>query len=224
MPAIAAMPALALLITALGAVGVAFLGLAAMRLARRRLLGAGAHGATGLGLLALGGVLAAVSLNLYTYQRLTHEQVIGEIGFHRVAPERFQADLRRAGSHAVQRFELRGDEWQIDARILKFRGLAQLAGLNARYRLERLSGRYQSIEDERRRVRSVYALSDDPGLDLWSLARRHAAWVPWIDASYGSAVYLPMADGARYRLSVTQSGLIARPTNAAAQGAVTHWN
>lgn len=224
MSAFAATPVLALITAATGLAGLAFVGLALARLARRRVFAAGAHGVTGIVLLMAGGLLSAVSLNLYTYQRLTHEQAVGEISFQRLAPERFEANLRRSGSGTVHRFELRGDEWQLDARILKFRGLAQLAGLDARYRLERLSGRYLSIEDERRRARSVYALSRDPGLDLWSLAARHAAWLPWVDARYGSAVYLPMADGARYRIFVTQSGIIARAANPAARSAVTRWN
>lgn len=224
MSALAATPALALLTAALGIAGLAFVGLALARLARLHVLKAGAHGLTGLVLLLLGGLLSALSLNLYTYQRLTHEQAVGEITFHRLSPEHFQADLLRAGSHMLQRFELQGDEWQLDARILKFRGLAQLVGLDARYRLERLSGRYFSVADERRHEHSVYALSRDPGLDLWSLALRHAAWLPWVDARYGSAVYLPMADRARYRIFVTQSGIIARAANPAARSAVTHWN
>lgn len=224
MSAIAATPALGLITAAAGVVGLVFVGLALARLARLRLFAAGGHGLLGLGLLALGGTLGAMSLNLYTYQRLGHEEVVGEIDFHRLAPQRFQADLHRSGSRRLQRFELRGDQWQIDARLLKFRGLAQLAGLDARYRLERLSGRYASLEEERSRLPTVYALSHDPGLDLWALARRHTGWLPWVDASYGSAVYLPMADGARYRISVTQSGLLARPANAAASDAVTRWN
>ena len=42
----------------------------------------------------------------------------------------------------------------------------------------------------------------------------------WIDAYYGTAAYLPMADGARYVVTVTQSSLIGRPANEAAQKAV----
>ena len=44
----------------------------------------------------------------------------------------------------------------------------------------------------------------------------HPRWLPFVDAVYGSATYMPMADGARYQVSITQSGLIARPLNPAA--------
>jgi hypothetical protein len=32
-----------------------------------------------------------------------------------------------------------------------------------------------------------------------------------------------MVDGARYQVSLTQSGLVARPLNAPAETAVAHW-
>ena len=54
---------------------------------------------------------------------------------------------------------------------------------------------------------------------IYGLAR----WLPFVDAVYGSATYLPMADGARYEISITQSGLIARPLNQAAEAAAGAW-
>lgn len=42
-----------------------------------------------------------------------------------------------------------------------------------------------------------------------------------VDTLYGSAAYMPMADGATYEIWLTQSGLIARPANPAANTATT---
>ena len=47
--------------------------------------------------------------------------------------------------------------------------------------------------------------------------------LPFVDAVYGNAAYMPMSDGARYEISITQTGLIARPVNAAAQQAAGSW-
>jgi hypothetical protein len=44
-----------------------------------------------------------------------------------------------------------------------------------------------------------------------------------VDTEYGTAVFMPMADGARYRIAVTGSGLVARPDNPAAQAATVTW-
>jgi hypothetical protein len=102
--------------------------------------------------------------------------------------------------------------------------LANLLGFDTAYRLDRISGRYTSIDDERSLPRTVYALNQPERVDLWALAHRYRSLVPWIDALYGSATYLPMADGARYAISVSQSGLIARPVNQLAIAAVGDWH
>ena len=89
--------------------------------------------------------------------------------------------------------------------------------------VERIGGRYRDIEQERTGQRTVYPLSENPGLDLWMLSTRYPRWLPVVDAVYGSATYMPMADGARYEISITQSGLIARPKNPAAESAAGSW-
>jgi len=122
-----------------------------------------------------------------------------------------------------QQFELRGDEWQMDARLLKWQAPVNVLGFDSAYRLERLSGRYTDIVNERAAPRTVHALQVPAQLDAWELARRYKEWLPWIDALYGSATFVPMADGALFEVKVTQSGLVARPLNQAARQAVGSW-
>lgn len=204
--------------------GLLFFIIACTRLRRRRWLGAGGHGLFSITLLAIAMALAAVGFNLHTYQRLTHERDVAEISFRQLAPQRFQVRIHYPDMERYQELQLSGDAWQIDARVLKWRGPALLAGLDSGYRLERISGRYENIEAERNQTRSVHALSENPGVDLWSLTRRFERWLPWLDADYGSATYLPMRDEARYRISMTQSGLIARASNTAGQQAIDTWH
>lgn len=203
--------------------GLLLLGLACQRLYRLRFIAAGSSALGGLALLAIAVTLFVVSLNLHTYARLTHEQPVAEIVFEARGPQRYRATLAEVPSGEMQLFALAGDEWQLDARVLKWRGWANLLGFDAQYRLERIGGRYQDIEKERHDERTVYPLSENPGLDLWMLATRHPRWLPFVDAVYGSATYMPMADGARYEISITQSGLIARPMNPAAEAAAGKW-
>jgi hypothetical protein len=200
------------------------LSLAAIRRLRQRRLTAGIAGGTAALLLFL--VAASIGLiaaNLRTYSRLSHEQPAAELQFTRLGDRQFNAVLSYpAGGTEV--FALRGDEWQIDARVLKWRAFANILGFDTIYRLERIGGRYTRIEDERSAERSVYSLNPPPRLDLWDAARRYKKWLPWLDALYGSATYLPMADGALYEISVSQSGLTARPLNQAARDAVVGWH
>jgi len=205
---------------ALALFGLVLLALACQRIYRARLIAGSGALLGGTALLALAGLLFVVSLNLRTYARLTYEAPVAELVFEKRGPRSYQLTMVRIPAGDLQIFMLEGDEWQLDARVLKWKGWATLLGLDAQYRLERLSGRYRDIEDERTAKRTVYPLTENPGLDLWNLATDHPDRLPFVDAVYGSATYLPMADGARYRVTLSQTGLLARPMNpAAAQAA-----
>ncbi len=195
-----------------------------LRLRRGRLIAAGAHGVFGATLIAIGTLVLAVSINLYTYSRLTLERDVATLEFTKHGDEQYKATLVESGSDLVHSYMLRGDEWQIDARILKWRGVGNLLGLDASYRLERLSGRYQNVAREQSETRTVYGLNENLGLDVWVLAQRAERWLPLADATYGSATYLPMADGAEYYVTVSQTGLVARPANEAARDATNNWD
>lgn len=212
------------------AAGLFFLGLAIARLGHRRPMAALRSGCAGCLSLALGGLLVAIGLNLYTYSRLSYEQPVAELSFVQTSPQRYRARLETIlessdgqGETHARVYELNGDQWQLDARVLKWHAPANLLGLDAHYRLDRLSGRYNEINDETSRTRSAHDLGINRGLDFWRTTRRFQQWMPLVDARYGSATYLPMADGARYSVSLTQSGLVARPVNRAAEQAVTRW-
>jgi hypothetical protein len=120
-------------------------------------------------------------------------------------------------------FKLRGDEWQMDARVVSWKPPATLLGLDPIYQLDRLSGRYSNIDDERAAERTVYALSDELPLDVWRVARKFPALLPGVDAYYGTATFLPMADGARFEITLSRTALLARPINDAARAAVGNW-
>lgn len=203
--------------------GVLFFAAAVRRLRRRRLLGGSLHGLTSLVLFLLAACALLIGANLRTYQRLSSEQPAGELQFTRAGEREFKGVLSYPnGAHAE--FALRGDEWQVDARVLKWHAFANLLGFDTAYRLERISGRYSRIEDERNQPRTAYSLNPAERVDPWDLVHHYHAWVPWMDALYGSATYLPMSDGALYEIKVSQSGLLARPLNQAAREAVGSWH
>ena len=203
--------------------GLLFLVAAVRRLRRRRVMGGMMHGASALVLFLLAACAALVGVNLRSYQRLSYEQPAGELQLSQTAERRFGAILSYPSGERAN-FELDGDEWQVDARVLKWHAFANIVGFDSAYRLERISGRYARVEDERGLPRTVYDLNKPGRIDPWELVHRYRAWLPWMDALYGSATFLPMADGALYEIKVTQSGLIARPLNQAAREAVGNWH
>ena len=206
--------------------GFAFLGLilfimGIQRIWGRRIVAGSLEGLVGLLLLAVAALMVVISINLYTYDRLTHESKVAEISFQEMGPQHFRTLVKL--QNKIQILDLRGDDWQIDARVLKWRGMAVLLGIDTLHRLDRLSGRYRDIEQEKTAPRTVYSLSEGKGLDLWLIAKKYKRWIPWVDALYGSATYMPMVDGASYTVFASLTGLLARPNNDIALKAVSEW-
>lgn len=83
-------------------------------------------------------ILKSIAVNLHSYSRLTFEQPILKLTFKQLGEQRFEVEISYSTQSEKQRFLINGDEWQIDARIIKWHGWAQLPGLNAQYRLERI--------------------------------------------------------------------------------------
>lgn len=182
---------------------------------KRRYGGAGLRFVLVLGfaLAAIG--LAALAAALYHYLELDGEAQVATIALRQVEPQRYSATLTTADGR-TRSFEIAGDEWQLDARVIRWELPALLAGAPPLYRLERLSGRYGDLKQEREATRSVHDLAHDAFPDLWTLKKQFPQYLPFVDTEYGSAAYLPMLDGATYAVSLGgRGGLVARPANAA---------
>lgn len=190
---------------------------------RRRPLRATGSLAGGVTSGTLGGASILLAFSYYGYGRLVDEQMVSRIEFSQSAPGEYIARLMIDGK-PDRLLPLRGDEWQMDARVVNWKPPATLLGLDPIYQLERLSGRYADIGDEMSEQRTVHALSEDLALDVWRVARRFPMLMPGVDAYYGTATYVPMADGARFEVTLTRTALIARPINNAARTAVGNWD
>lgn len=181
------------------------------------------RGMSGLLLLLLAVVLVFGALDLYSYKQLSREETVATLSFTREQPQHYKVSLVTSAGHE-QQFELYGDLWQLDARLLKWNKTLTGLGLSPGYRLDRLSGRYYSLEQEKSDQRSVYELGDSKSMvDIWHWIREYGGGVAPVDASYGSATYLPMADGALFAVNLSGTGLLARPLNDRAKEAVERW-
>ncbi len=69
----------------------------------------------------------------------------------------------------------------------------------------------------------MHALSPEQFLDIWAVARQFPLLKPGVDACYGTATYVLMADGACFNVSLSRDALIARPINDATREAVGRW-
>jgi hypothetical protein len=203
--------------------GLTMFWLAVLRLKRHRAMTGLVSGFVSLVFLTVGALTIGLSLNFFAIDQLTHEQAVGSISLKQISERQFQATLELEDVSVVQNYRLTGDQWQLHVRFLKWKYRATLMGARSLYQLDQLNGRFEDPQSMTKLKLTAYRLPSKPGAALWRLANATKRWAPWIDTTYGSSVYLPMADGARYRISVTTSGLIARPENEAARRAVRDW-
>jgi hypothetical protein len=213
-------------------IGLAFAATGIRRLFQRRFLKAVGLELSGLVFILLASSSFLLASNLHTYQRLTFEQEVAEVTFERLNEQEYRAEIKALDSDFLRVVNIRGDEWQLDTQVLTWKGVATLFGLDANYRLHRISGRYIDIDEEKNSPRSVYSLVqkaelpaviEDQDFDLWQFAHKYKNWMRWVDAAYGSAVFLPMTDSAKYSVAISRTGLIARPANKEARKAVSQW-
>ena len=163
-------------------------------------------------LLALIGVIGGTAL--LGYRRLASESLVASLETRQLAPQRFAVAIDLPDG-TRREAEIAGDEWQLDARVIKWDVRAVVLGAPPLYRLDRLSGRYRDAAREGESQKSVVALSGPTSLDLWQLKHSFPRWLPWVDADYGSGAYLPLIDGGRFNVTLAAAGgLVARPADA----------
>jgi hypothetical protein len=199
-----------LVVGLLAVVAVALVAAATSAFRRRAPFRGGATLLIGVLTLALAGSTGAAAWSLARFQALTRETTAATIRIEPTGPQRFSATVTlRDGTS--RRFALAGDQVWVDAQIVKWHPWANALGLHTAYRLERIGGRYRSLDDERTAARTVDALHDDARpSDLVAWAGRRDWLRPLIDARYGSASYLAADAPATVEVRVSTSGLLMR--------------
>jgi len=189
----------------------------------------GRAGRAGLGLggggaITIAGLAAGLfGLNLQSYSRLTYEAPVAEVSIHAKSPaEKFYiVSMRRLdGTGRTTSCTLQGDEWLLSGRVQKWKPWANELGLNATYTLNQISNLYDSAQDGNGKPITTCDISGPPPVANHFLPE---SWVKWLighalvqDRRFGSANYMPLADGAIYKVVITQTGFNAEPVNDAA--------
>jgi hypothetical protein len=209
-----------------GVIGVFVFFMGAGHLFRGRPATAGGHMIVGTPLAVGGFALALLGFNTQTYARLTHEGPVAEVTVKAIAPatNRYQVTLHRLdGSNIVQTCALQGDDWMLSGRVQKWKSWANVLGLDATYSLNQISNMYSSAaRGNGKPITSCDIAGPPPDVNKYV----PPAWLTWlqghaytVDRKFGDANYMPLADGASYKVIITQSGFNAEPDNDAARAA-----
>ncbi|MBM7062030.1 hypothetical protein JQX08_15060 [Pseudomonas sp. UL073] len=180
------------------------------------------RGTCGLAFLALAGLVALVAYDLTSYSALPQGKPIVTVSFQADGSQRYRVSLLEGADE--RNVTLEGDLWQLDARLFRWKGLAELIGLAPGYRLEKLSGRYLAKEQQDMAQHGQAVLAQSRyGIDLWRWLRVGQHDLLIFDAQALRVTYLPMVNGAVYAVSLTPTGLLAQPLNQAAEQALKDW-
>jgi len=209
MPADLPSPALIIAAIALSALGALAVVASLFALARLRPVSFAFRALIGLLLLSLGSVAGMVGLGIQGYRALTREDVVARLSVRPAAPQRFLVVFRTPDGRELA-FDVAGDEVYVDAHILKWKPIANLIGLHTAYELDRISGRYRDIAQERVAVRTVHSLRSQRPVDLFGMRQRHQFLGALFDAEYGSATFVAVTRPAELELRISTTGLLMR--------------
>lgn len=213
------LPTTLLLILAALALLLALVQLIALRqcLHGGRHLAASGHTLLLLIAFALGLLLAGMATALRGYRFLGEEVPVVQIDAHILTPQRWVLNLNWPDGSSRQ-LALDGDDFRVEAIVLKWKLPAMLAGLPPLYRLDRISGRYDDAAQETSAPRTVIDFNSAGTFDVLDLKKQYSRWLPEVDTLYGSGAFLPLVDEGHYNVSLMRTGaLVARPDDATAQ-------
>jgi hypothetical protein len=175
----------------------------------------------------IGLAFSLLGINTQTYARLTYEAPVADVFVKAVNPAQgiYQVTVARrdVANLPPQTCTLQGDEWEMGARVQKWKPWANVLGLDTTYTLDQIDNKYfDAARGNGKPITACDLKGPPPAVDQYV----PNSWLLWLtdrsyteDRLFGSASYMPLADGASFRVIMTQAGLNAEPTNDAAKKA-----
>jgi hypothetical protein len=162
----------------------------------------------GLALVAAGSLCLGLRLALRGCEEFSRETLMAEVVCTPVSSETFELQYATV-SGTPEVFTLRGDQWTISGGIVKWHPWLTMLGVPSYHKPTRLSGRFASADKERTQPPGIVELNggDDP---LWAWLYRLDPWLPFIEAAYGSAAFMPADSSRRFQVFVSPSGYLIK--------------
>lgn len=160
-----------------------------------------------------------IAASLFNYQVVPASAPMATVSFEGIGPQKWRVTISEAnGNRRI--YELLGDLWQLDVRLLRYKGIASVFGAQPSFELERLAGRYLSVEDEASKDHADFQLVTSPflGFDLWERASANGSLI--VEPTRSNVALVPAASGAIFEIRLGDSGLALAAANSAAEDAL----
>ncbi len=172
--------------------------------------------------LAGAAIFGLIGLNLQTYAQLTKERLAGQVVLTK-APGgdafTYTASIDLADSGKLRGkptdFEVKGEHLRIEGPVLKWKGWANVLGLDSVFRVDHVEGVYVDTDCQNQFYAGRQDLNEKGGpQDQFRTIRNLGeSWklVNAVDVLYIDGPRVPMADGAVYNIKATQAGFELEP-------------
>lgn len=169
----------------------------------------------GLAFAAAGVLGLGLTLALQACQAFVATTPVAEVRCAWTGPQRFNLTIAliEQGRRGLERtVALAGDQWSIGGGIIKWHPWLTALGVPNYHQLTRLGGGFLDAAQERAQPPTVVELAE--GLSpVWWWLYRLDPYLPFIDAAYGSAAFMPVDPAFVHEVRVSTSGYLIRRTH-----------
>jgi hypothetical protein len=160
------------------------------------------------------GTILFMGFFFHAYHVFTHEKPVARIEITPTdKPQTMKIKLitfSDKDSASSEVYTIKGDQWLLEGDILKWDNWLNFLGLDTRYRLTRIRGRYLHTEAEINRETTVYSLVEDEDYPFWKYLYKYGEKLPFVSTVYGNAVFQYGNRYKKFLVFVTASGFIVR--------------
>jgi len=145
----------------------------------------------------------------YVYSRFNSQQPVARVEFESLGNNWYLASVTRFPECTTASYRIHGDQWQLDAAFVKWKGIAVLLGAESRVVLDRLSGRFRQIVQAKDQELTLHDLKPDTWFNL-SEPVVDGSDSLFVDSYFGASVYLDIQPDKSFWVYKTEDGLISK--------------
>ena len=160
------------------------------------------------------GMVLFLGFFLRAYHVFTIEEPVAEINIrpleNTASPKLSLVHFFCTQSQKMRYLFITGDQWMIEGDIIKWNNWLNFLGLQTRYRLTRLRGRYLNIKAELGQPHTIHSLVEQEDNRFWRYLYKYGPRLPFVSTVYGNAVFQDLENYRHYSIYVGTSGFIVR--------------
>ena len=153
-------------------------------------------------------VLFLISIHLFisNYITFSKEEPIAIISFEKLQDQEYEAKLYIKDFEEGKIYKIYGDQWRLDAYFYKWKYYASLFGIESKYRLDRIEGRYKNIQEQNNKKKKSYQINKEIILNKTPTFINNFLF----DIEYGSSVFKDIEINKIYTIYKNNTGFLIR--------------